>query len=195
MENKELTPSESLELITKVILEAKSRFHDTGFSFIFLGAVICLASLAQFVLIKMGYGSICYYPYFLMPIAAVITYFYYHNKLKNVPKTHNPISMVLRFLGLIIGINTMVIGFAFANKFGLSLFPVMLILVALWSMISGLAIKFKAIFITGFLINIIGFAVFFIPLLYHPLILSAVSLIGLVLPGIILNYTNRNSHV
>jgi hypothetical protein len=54
MENEEFTPSESLALITNIILEAKARFRDNGFSFIFLGLCSFAASFGQFLLLKLG---------------------------------------------------------------------------------------------------------------------------------------------
>jgi hypothetical protein len=88
MENKEFTPSESLALIANVILEAKSRFKDNGFSFIFIGLCSFISSLGQFVLLKLGYFHMNFYPYFIMPIAGVVTYFYYKRK-RRVVKSKN----------------------------------------------------------------------------------------------------------
>jgi len=194
MENKELTPSESLALITHVILEAKSRFRDNGFSFIFLGLCSCIASLGQFLLIKLGYYQINYYPYFIMPIAGAVTYFYYKKK-RNAAKSKNIIGTLLSLLGAMLGFNLMIAGFFFWEKFGIALIPFMLILFSIWPALTGVLIKNKIFLISGLLINIIAYWSFFIGREYHPLVLSVVSLIGIVIPGMILNFSSKESHV
>jgi hypothetical protein len=194
MESKEFTPSESLSLIANVILEAKSRFKDNGFSFIFIGLCSFIASLGQFVLLRLEYYQINYYPYFIMPIAAAVTYFYYKKKRSTV-KSKNIIGTLFSIISAIMGINLMVSGFFFWGKFGIALLPFMLILFSIWSALTGVLIKNRIFLISGIVINIIAYCSFFIDQDYHPLILSIVSLIGIVVPGILLNYSSKESHV
>ena len=194
MENKEFTPSESLALIANVISEAKSRFKDNGFSFIFLGLCSFISSLGQFVLIKLEYYQINYYPYFIMPIAGVVTYFYYKKK-RRVVKSKNIIGSLLSIFGAIVGLNSMIAGFFFWGKFGIAFIPFMLILFSIWSALTGVLIKKRIFLISGIVINIIAYLSFYIGREYHPLVLSIVSLIGIVVPGIILNYSRKESHV
>jgi hypothetical protein len=194
MENKEFTPSESLSLIANVILEAKSRFKDNGFSFIFIGLCSFVASLGQFVLLKLEYYHISYYPYFIMPIAAAVTYFYYKKK-RSAVKSKNIIGTLFSIISAIMGINLMISGFFFWGKFGIALVPFMLILFSIWSALTGVLIRNRIFIISGIVINIIAYCSFFIDREYHPLVLSMVSLIGIVLPGIILNYSGKGSHV
>jgi hypothetical protein len=194
MENKELTPSESLALITNVILEAKTRFRDNGFSFIFLGLCSFVACFGQFILLKLGYYQINYYPYFIMPVAGAITYFYYKKK-RSIAKSKNVIGSLLSVLGTILGINLMVAGFLFWNKFGIALIPFMLVLFSIWPVLTGVLIKNRFFLISGIVINVISYCTFFIGREYHPFVLSIVSLIGIVIPGILLNYSSKKSHV
>ena len=194
MENKEFTPSESLALIANVIMEAKSRFKDNGFSFIFLGICCVIASLGQYILLRLEYYQINYYPYFIMPIAAVVTYFYYKKK-RSAVKSKNIIGTLFSIISAIMGINLMIAGFFFWGKFGIALMPFMLILFSFWSALTGVLIKNRIFLISGIVINIIAYCSFFVGREYHPLILSVVSLIGIVVPGIILNYSSKESNV
>jgi hypothetical protein len=187
---KELTPSESLALITQVITEAKTRFRDNGFSFIFLGICCFAASLGQFILLQLQYYNINYIPYFIMPFAAMVTYYYYKKKTQE-SKARNIISSALGFLGIFLGINFMISGFFFWNKFGIALIPFMLILFSVWIVMTGTLIRNKVFIYAGIITNLISYVAFFVDIKYHPLLLSAVSLIGVVLPGIVLNYSNR----
>jgi hypothetical protein len=194
METKEFTPSESLSLIANVISEAKSRFKDNGFSFIFLGLCSFIASLSQFVLLKLEYYQINYYPYFIMPIAGAVTYFYYKKKRTTV-KTRNIIGTLFNIISAIMGINLMIAGFFFWGKFGIAIIPFMLILFSIWSALTGVLVKNRIFLISGIVINIIAYSSFYINREYHPLVLSVVSLIGIVIPGIILSHSNKESNV
>jgi len=194
MENKELTPFESLTLITKVILEAKSRFRDNGFSFIFLGLCSFIASLGQFVLLQLQYYQINYYPYFIMPVAGAITYFYYKRK-RSAVKSKNIIGNLLSVLGIVLGINLAISGFFFWNKFGVALIPFMLILFSIWPLITGVLFRNRYFKVAGMLINIIAYCSFFIDQEFHPLILALISLVGIVVPGILLKYSQKESNV
>jgi len=194
MENKEFSPADSLALIANVILEAKSRFKDNGFSFIFLGLCSFIASFGQFILLKLEYYQINYYPYFIMPIAGAVTYFYYKKK-RTVAKSKNILGTLLSVLGAILGFNLMIAGFFFWAKFGIALIPFMLILFSIWSVLTGVLIKNNIFLISGIVINIIAYCSFYIGREYHPLILSIVSLIGIVIPGIILNFSSKESNV
>ena len=194
MESKEFTPSESLSLIANVISEAKSRFKDNGFSFIFMGLAIFIASFSQFVLLKLRYYQIDYYPYFIMPVAAAITFFYYKKK-RNSIKSTNIIGTLFTIISAIMGINLMIAGFFFWGKFGIALIPFMLIILAIWSSLTGVIIKNKVFLFSGIVINIIAYISFYVEREYHPLILSVVALIGFVIPGIILNFSSKESNV
>lgn len=195
MENKELHPKDSIALITNVIQNAKARYSENGFSFIFLGICISLASLGQFILFQTGNYSINYYPYFIMPVAAIITYFYYQNKYKGVKQSGNMINSILLKLGLTIGLNAMIIGFIFWKILDIALFPVLFLLIGIWGIISGVVIKFRILTIAGIIVNLIAYPTFFLDYSYHPLIVSVVSILALVVPGIILHQNRKNEQV
>lgn len=194
MDNKELSPTESLALITKVIQEAKSRFRDNGFSFIFLGLCSFIASLGQFVLLQLGYYQINYFPYFIMPVAGVITYYYYKKK-RSAAKSKNIIGNLLSVLGIVLGLNLAIAGFFFWNKFGVALIPFMLIIFSIWPLITGVLFRNQYFIVAGLLINIIAYAAFFIDQEFHPLVLAIISLVGIVIPGILLKYSQKEHYV
>lgn len=194
MTHKEFTPSESLDLITNIILEAKSRFKDNGFAFIFIGLCCFISSLGQFILLKLEYYKVNYYPYFIMPVAGVITYFYYKKKRSTV-KSKNIIGTLLALFGVILGLNLTIAGFFFWEKFDIALLPFMLILFSLWPFLTGVLIRNRLFTALGLIVNIIAYCSFFIGMEYHPLVLSTVSLIGIVLPGIVINYSHKESYV
>jgi hypothetical protein len=192
MDNESLTPEESIALITRTIQQTKYRFVENGHILIMWGVLICAASLAQFILLRLEHYTINYFPYFIMPLGGVYTYLYYGRKQKknNLPVTI--IGRILRVLGTVLGINFLVLGFIYWKELGAALFPIFFIFLALLVIIMGAAIKFKPFLIGGIILNLTGFALFFVELEYHPVIMSAAAVITIVIPGLILNRTKSN---
>jgi Na+/melibiose symporter-like transporter len=89
----------------------------------------------------------------------------------------------------------MIAGFFFWKKFNIALLPFMLIMFSLWPLLTGVIIRNRLFIALGVIVNIIAYCSFFIGWEYHPLVLSVVSLIGIVLPGIVLNYSRKESYV
>jgi hypothetical protein len=129
-----------------------------------------------------------------MPVAGVITYFYYKKKRSTV-KSKNIIGTLLALFGVILGLNLTIAGFFFWEKFDIALLPFMLILFSLWPFLTGVLIRNRLFTALGLIVNIIAYCSFFIGMEYHPLVLSIVSLIGIVLPGIVINYSHKESYV
>lgn len=195
MEEKELTPMESLSLITSVIEQAKSRFCENGFSFIFLGICIFIAALAQFILLELKYYSINYIPYFIMPVAGIVVYFYYRNKRQET-RSKNIIGSIFSALGIFLGINVLAAGFFFWSKFGITLIPFMLIMLSIWLILFGTVFKNYFFIVAGILLDVTAFGSLYVGLEYHPLVLSIAALIGVVLPGAVFNFSQKkSSHV
>jgi hypothetical protein len=98
-------------------------------------------------------------------------------------------------MGWVVGLNLPILGFLFRNKLGEAAAPVFLILWALFFILTGISIKFKPILIGGILLNLMGYAAFYINGQYHGLILATGGVIGMIIPGILLNRANRNERV
>ena len=130
-----------------------------AFRLFFLDYVVAVASLGQFVLLKLEYYQINYYPYFIMPIAGAVTYFYYKRKRSTV-KSKNIIGTLFSIISAIMGFNFMIAGFFFWGKFGIALVPFMLILFSIWSALTGVLIKNRIFLISGIIINIIAYCSF-----------------------------------
>lgn len=190
-----LSPEESLLLITKTIEETKKRFKENGHIFIFWGILTFIVTICQYILIRQELYSKAWFPCLLYPLGAIYTYLYYRKKYKlnKLPKTI--IGKVLGTMGWLLGVNLMILGFFYAGQLRESLVPVFLIFLAFWIIITGTSIKFKPLFICGIVVNIIAFATFYIDWQYHTLILSIASVIGLIIPGILLNKDKRHDHV
>lgn len=183
MESNKITPEKSFEIITQIINEAKLKFEENGFIYVFWGVLISIASISQFILLKNEYYDINYYPYFLMPIGGIYTGYYFFKKNKN---KHNQISKIVSISWITISLNIMILGFVFAVVLKEHLTPVILILAGIGTIISGGSIKNKLIIYSGLVINISGILCFKLEWIYHSLLMGIISIIALLIPGIIL---------
>ena len=183
METQNLTAEKSLEIITQVIRESKKKFEENGFIYILWGILLFITSISQFVLLKNEYYSINYYPYFLMPIGAIYTGYYFSKKEKN---KYNQISKIVSASWVVISLNIMILGFLFSPILKENLIPIILIFLGVGTTISAGLIKSKLILFSGILINISGFICLKLEWIYHSLLMGIVSIIAILLPGIFL---------
>ena len=70
-----------------------------------------------------------------------------------------------------------------------------IILLALSMTVTGASIKFNPLFIGGILLNLIGLGTFLISRDYHGFSLMLGAVVGLIIPGILLNKANRKENV
>ena len=183
MENQNLTPEKSFELISQVISEAKIRFEENGFIYAFWGLLGTVAALGQFFLLRNGYNDINYYPYFVMPLGAIYTGYYFYRK-KQIRQ--NQISRLLSFSWMAIALNIFILGFLLAGTLKQNLIPVILLFVGIGIIISAGAIKSRLILFSGIVINFAGLVCFGLQGIYQSLLSGIASAIAILFPGIIL---------
>lgn len=194
MEKSNLTPEESLLLISKTIEETKNRFKESGHIFIYWGTLTLFVFGSQLILSLLGYYKLTIYPVYLFPLSIFyMIYIWMKEKKQNLPKTH--IGNILGKLGWIFGINLMIMGFLCRDKLGDAMAPVFIVFFALFIIACGLAIKFKPLTIGGILTNLIGLGSFFIDRDYQGFSMMLMAVIGLIIPGILLNNARRKDHV
>jgi len=195
MEEKAFTPEESLLLITKTIEETKDRFKENGHILVFWGVLILIVIGSQFILSLLELYKFTMYPVYLYPLVGgtYMVYIWIKEKKKNLPKTI--IGNILGNLGWIVGMNLLTMGFLFSGQLGEAMAPVFIILLALMSIVSGLSINFKALTIGGILVNLIGLSTFFLDRDYHGFSMMLGAVVGLIIPGILLNIARRKAHV
>ncbi len=190
MEKTTFTPEESLLLITKTIEETKERFKENGHVLVFWGILMLIVIGSQFILSLLELYKYTMYPVYLYPLGGVyMIYIWVKERKKNMPKTI--IGNILGNIGWIIGMNLMIMGFFFSNQLGEAMGPIFIILLALMIIVSGLAIRFKPLIIGGALMNLIGLASFFLDRDFHGFSMMLAAVVGLIIPGILLNSARR----
>jgi len=194
MKSSTLTPEESLLLITKTIEETKERFKENGHVLVFWGVLMLIVIGSQFILSLLEFYKFTMYPVYLYPLGGVyMIYIWVKEKKKNMPKTI--IGNILGNIGWVIGMNLMIMGFFFSSQLGEALAPVFIILLALMIIVSGLAINFKPLTIGGALVNLIGLGTFFLDRDYHGFSMMVGAVVGLIIPGLLLNIARKKQDV
>jgi len=193
MNTENLTPEKSFEIITDVINEARNRFEENGFIYVFWGILVPVASMGQFFLLRSGHEHISYYPYFLMPIGAIYTGYYFSRRKK---RNMNVIGRINSAAWITLASNMIILGFIFGGILRENLDPVILILMAAGIIISGVSLKSRLLVYSGMFINLSAFVCFKLPWEYHSVLMAVVALVAIFIPGVILMIKhNRNKNV
>lgn len=194
MEKTTFTPEESLLLISQTIEQAKKRFKEGGHIFIYWGTLTLFVFGSQLVLSLLELYKYTMWPVYLFPLSIFyMIYFSIKEKKKNLPKSY--IGNTLGTMGWIFGMNLFVMGFFCADKLGDAMAPVFILLFAFFITICGLFIRFKPLTIGGILTNAIALGSFFIDRNYHGFSLMLMAVVGLIIPGILLNIARRTENV
>lgn len=192
-----LTPEESLLLITKTIEETKKRFEENGHIIILWGVLMFTVFFSQYIFSLTGlYKKFdIIWTVILFPLGMIYTFIYIRKTVnkKNLPRTL--LSRVIETMGWAMGLNLLILGFLFRQQLGDAMAPIFIILLALSMIVTGASIKFKPLFIGGLLLNLIGFCTFYLDRDYHGFSLMLGAVVGLIIPGILLNKARRKENV
>lgn len=197
MEKVDLTPEESLLLISRTIEETRRKFQENGHIIVFWGCVTFIVFLSQYVFVLLGWHTKfdIIWTTILFPLGAIYTFVYYWRKSEknNLPNT--VLARIFGTMGWVVGMNLMILGFIFHHQLGEALAPVFLILLALLVIMVGVSIKFKPLTIGGALLNLIAFGTFLVSTDYHGFSMMLGALVGLIIPGILLNKAKKEQNV
>jgi len=197
MDKNNLTPEESLLLISKTIEETKQRFQENGHILVLWGSITFLVFFLQYFFSLTGlYKKFdIIWTCILFPLGAIYTFVYVRGKEKknNIPKTI--LGRIIGTMGWVVGMNIMILALVFKDHLGNAMAPIFLILFALQIIIVGVSIKFKPLIIGGILLNLIGFGTFLVHPKYYGFSLMLGSLVGFIIPGILLNIAKKKENV
>lgn len=187
----ELTPEESLGIVSKAILTAKIKNSETGTVFVFWGLLMMLSGLGQYILLQTNLEKYNYLPYFSFPVGAVLTWLYYSRKFK-IRDQSQVLASSIPMIWLFIGLNFMVLAIGYDHFLSTLLTPVALILLGIGTILTGHIMKSKIILLCGLICNIVAFICFRIEWEYQSLVFSGASLVCFVLPGFYIKLMSRN---
>lgn len=194
MENENLKPEESLQLINTMINKAKNKLADDGFHLIFWGWLVFGAAMAHYITVMMDipYGYVVW-P-ILMPLGGIISGFYgYKQTKKDNVKTY--IDVYLGYLWGAFAI-AMVLTLVCMPSHGIKItYFFLMILYGIATFVSGGLLNFKPLVIGSlFSFACAGISIF----LGEPeqlLVISVALLCSYIIPGHLLRskYKSQNA--
>ena len=148
IEDKPLSPLESLEVITNAIRKTKDNFKENSSYFMLWGWLIATASLAFFLLHQ--YTAFKYYflPFpVLVTIGIIVTLSWYFKK-RSVNQTETYSDYFFNRLWLVLGLGFIAVVFVSVSQ-KIPPFLYTLVIAAIGTLASGLAMKFKPMIVGG----------------------------------------------
>lgn len=190
--DRDITPEESLKLITSMIETTKHTISDTSHFYLLWGWAVIIGCLLQFYLKVIANYPHHYYAWFVTVVAAVVHIFFIvrHGK-REVVRTF--ISDANSYLWTSLGMSFIVLAFVFA-KFGWQYsFPIYILLYGIGTYVSGCFLKFRPFIIGGICCYIIAAITPYLQYDFQILITAFAILISYVIPGHLLRSSYRKT--
>jgi hypothetical protein len=182
---KQLSPQESLALIADAIRKTKDNFKDNSSYFMLWGWLIAIASFSFFALHQFTAFKFYFLPFHLLVAAGIITTLVWYFKRKGADPTETYLGYFFSRLWLVLGLGFIVIVFVSVSQ-KLPPFLYTLVIAAIGTLISGLAMKFKPLIIGGMLFFAAAITGVYIPDVYKPLLAGIAIIAGYLIPGYLL---------
>src|SRR4030042_2730669 len=188
MENNNLTPEESFSIINKAIANFKLNYRETAKVFILWGWVLAIASLSNFIILKILYSreasiglvSLCNWAVFLL-IGSIIMFFM-DRKLNKDKKVFSYLESYFKNLWTVTAASFIIATFL-CIKLEINPPPIMLLIAGLATTTSGLLIKYRPVIIGGMAFFIFSLAATFVSNEYISLIVFGAIICGYLIPG------------
>ena len=184
MEEKQITERESLQLINKMIYEAKGYYYENGASALVYGFSILICSLLSFFIAKKGI-QIPFHPfYILIPIFFIQAWIQSRQDKKKKAKTFTDETIDYVWIGFFLScIASLSALFAGA---GYIIISFVLILIGFASLLTGLIAKFRYHIVTSVVCLVLATVSFFLQDQNSYLLLAIAAVMIWVIPGFIL---------
>jgi hypothetical protein len=196
MENRksEISPEESLRIITSMIEATKHNIGDSSHFFLLWGYAVAAGCTLQYILkAVVGYQH-HYYAWFVTLIAMVIHFVFLYHRGKTI-RAQTFVEEANANLWMAMGMSFFVLAFVFARIGWQYCFPIYILLYGVGTYVSGSLIQFKPLVIGGV---ICWFLAAITPYLYYDLqiLMAAIAIIvSYIIPGHLLrlHYLNNKS--
>lgn len=192
MEDKVLTEKESLDLISQMIRNTRSRLEDnSGIPFLIWGYTTVIVAVIVWFLVTTSGNYLWHWLWFAIPVFGG-TLWLLHNKkqLNNRSRVITFVDRAISHVWMVFGIASFMISIIALLTYIPILFIVLLTM-GMATAITGLMIRFKPIIFSGFI------GILFSPLCVivrdtsSILIFAAIFVLMMVIPGHMLNYTAK----
>ncbi len=193
MDEKSLTPEESFTIINKAISNFKMNYREGSKSFLLFGWIFFLASISNFIIIKIllskeTYQSMGLYSlgnWLVFAIIGFIFMFFMIRKENRDKKVYSYLDGYIKNLWTVAAASFF-IATLLCIKLEINPPPIMLLIAGIATTTTGLLIKFKPVIIGGMSFYIFSIASTFVTNEYIALIVAAAIICGYLIPGYLL---------
>ena len=189
MEN---TPNQYMDIITEMIQTSRREFNDDSNIYLLWGWAISIASLTQFILIQLHHEDISAISWAILVPLALISQIVMMAKMKKKEKVKTHIDSIMGYLWTAFGISLAIVLFS-QGKLHEAAFPMILVLYAIGTFVSGGAMKFKPLIIGGTCCWVLAVACFFVPMQFQLLLLALAVIVSYLIPGYLLKLRHRKN--
>jgi hypothetical protein len=184
--NENLTPKESLEIISGMIKNRKTRLKSNGFMILFWGWLVIAAATGQIILMLLELYNICWTPW-LLTLAGGVFAVLYGRRCKEKRSEQSHLDVISGTVWLMFALNAMILGFVFLPLvLGVKYMGIVLILLGMASVIEGVVSQFRPSVIGGIISNVLGFV--------NLLLIFFFLIIGILVTNIIPGYIIRKRY-
>ena len=182
-ESENLTARESLDIIAAMIQEAKGNVQRNSFFFLLWGWVVIIANMGMYALSLLDYR----HPYiaWLITIPAWFITFYKVYRMKETGRVTSHLDRITGWLWMTYGL-TIFLLVLFGYRINFQINPVVLLMTAIPTMVSGMILKFKPLVFGGILFWISGAVCFLVGIETQPLVSAFGTAVGYLIPGYML---------
>jgi hypothetical protein len=182
-ESEKFTANESLDIITRMIGQAQGNVQRSSFHFLLWGWVVVIANIGMFTLIQVDYDR----PHlaWLICIPAWIASMVYGFKGSRNKRVITYIDRAIMWLWIGFGISVFTLVF-FGYSIRYNLNPVIMLMTAVPTLVSGVIIKFKPLIMGGIFFWIMAIVCFLVEMEYHNLVGAVAVIGGYMIPGYLL---------
>jgi len=197
MEEKNISPEQSLQVIQSMIEKAKNQFSENGHLYLLWGWTVFACGITQFILLKYVQTDKHYYVWFACWLVAIYQFFYLKKRQKQ-QRVKTYADRMIGFVWISFIVLLLLVGFSIGKENGegyYTLFaPIFLAMYGVPTFLSGIFLKFKSLITGGIGCWILSALSHFIPVEYQLLLLPAAMVIAWIIPGYALRKQYNLSH-
>lgn len=186
MENKVLSEKESLALISEMINKAKGHYYESGSSALLWGFSNIVCFTLSYLMATVDGFNFPFNPFYLMIITGILQ-IYFHRRDRKIKISVSYTDEAHSYVWIAFGISIVVLTVAGGRAdIGYIVMPLLLLLFAIPTFISGCIKKFKPLIFGAFVCWILSAVCFFYRTNEVYLLVACGALFAWVIPGFIL---------
>jgi len=190
MDENNLTPEESITIISKAISNFKMNYKESAKIFLLWGWILTLASFSNFIILKVLHNKEAYglmgllslSNWILFALIGFIILFFIERRLKKVKKVYSYLDSYIRNLWIVTAASFFIAALL-CIKLEIAPPPIMLLIGGIATTTSGLLIKFRPLIIGGLAFFLFSIATTFVSNEYIALFTGAAIICGYLIPG------------